>query len=97
MTDEQWPPPDTEIRVLIKYLVALKEKAGREQEEKGFPQGTSLQDIAGWLEATYGISTTDSQVMATLNGKGWRQYPLGPATEVKDGDRIALFPLLSGG
>jgi len=97
MADEQCSPSGAKIRVLVKYLVALKEKAGRDEEEASFPQGAALQDIARWLEETYGISTADPQVMATLNGKGWRQYPLGPATEVKDGDRIALFPLLSGG
>jgi len=32
-----------------------------------------------------------------LNGYGWNQVPQGLATEMHDGDEIALFPLLSGG
>ena len=85
------------VRVKLKYLVSVKQQAGRGEEEVDFPQGTTLADVAAWLDQQYGVSTTDAQVMATLNGTGWQQQPAGMATQLGDGDVIALFPLLSGG
>jgi molybdopterin converting factor small subunit len=35
--------------------------------------------------------------MATLNGRGWEQFPLKFATPLEDGDEIFLFSPIAGG
>jgi len=86
-----------EVRVRMKYLVTLKEQTGIEDEQIVLPADATLENVADWLKQRYGVSASDPQVMATLNGKGWDQYPAKLATELNDGDLVVLFPMLSGG
>jgi len=86
-----------EVRVRMKYLVTLKEQTGIEDEQIVLPADATLEDVADWLKQRYGVSASDPQVMATLNSKGWDQYPAKLATKLNDGDLVMLFPLLSGG
>jgi molybdopterin converting factor small subunit len=85
------------VRVEIRYLGALRDRAGHRQEEVDFPAGTTLSDIARWLSDSYQIAAPGSQAMAILNGRGWGQLPLKLGTEVRDGDVICLFPPIAGG
>jgi molybdopterin converting factor small subunit len=94
------PTPETIrklVKLQIKYLAALRDRTGRRQEEVSFPQGTTLQDVAEWLNGQYDLSLPNPQVMATLNGSGWNQFPLKLATEIREGDIICLFPPIAGG
>jgi len=86
-----------EVTVRIRYLSAIREKTGKRLDELDLPQGSTLTAVADWLKLTYGIAVPDPSLMSTLNGYGWNQVPQGLATELKEGDEIALFPLLSGG
>ncbi len=86
-----------DVKVLIKYLSTLRDRTGCREEEVSFPPGTTLQDVVTWLNERYGLSLPDPQVMATLNGKGWEQFPLKLSTPVKEGDVILLFSPIAGG
>ena len=86
-----------EVTVHIRYLSAIREKTGKRLDELELPLGSTLTAVAEWLKRTYGIAVPDPSLMSTLNGYGWNQAPRGLATELKEGDEIALFPLLSGG
>ena len=85
------------MTVRVRYLSALREKTGKRQDDVDLPAGSTLADVAAWLKRTYGISAPDPEMMSTLNGQGWNQVPQGLATALKEGDEVALFPLLSGG
>ena len=86
-----------ENKVQIKYLAALRDRTGRKREEVSFPSGATLGDVAEWLNQHYALSLPNPQVMATLNGRGWEQFPLKLSTEIKEGDIISLFPPIAGG
>jgi MoaD family protein len=86
-----------DVKVQIKYLAALRDRTGCRQEEVSFPPGATLQDVAAWLNGQYDLSLPNPQVMATLNGRGWEQFPSGLSTEIKEGDVICLFPPIAGG
>lgn len=85
------------VKVQIKYLSTIRDRTGRREEEASFPPGTTLQDVATWLKEQYGLSLPDPQVIATLNGRGWEQYPLKLSTPVQEGDVILLFSPIAGG
>jgi MoaD family protein len=86
-----------ELTVQIKYLSALRDRTGRRQEEVAFSPNATLQDVVDWLKAERGLRLPDARIMATLNGKGWSQYPSGLVTPLSQGDVICLFPPVSGG
>lgn len=86
-----------EVTVRVRYLSAVREKTGTRADDLRLPAGSSLSAVAGWLQRTYGITVPGPSLMSTLNGYGWNQVPQGLATELHDGDEVALFPLLSGG
>jgi MoaD family protein len=85
------------VKIQIKYLAALRDRTGRRQEEVSFPPGATLQDVAEWLNQCYALSLPSPQAMATLNGRGWEQFPSKLSTEIKEGDIICLFPPIAGG
>ena len=85
------------VRVYVKYLAALRDRTGRRQEELIFPAGATLQDVAAWLNGQYDLSLPSPQVMATLNGRGWKQFSAGLSTEIEEGDVICLCPPIAGG
>ncbi len=85
------------ITITIKYLVTLRDRAGRNEEEVSFKQGSTLEDVTGWLQKRYGIALPDPHIMAILNGRGWEQFPAKLGTKLCEGDVICLFPPVSGG
>ena len=85
------------VTVGLKYLVSVRDKTGRSDEEVEFPEGSTLRDLAGWLLERYGLAVPGPHVMAILNGRGWGQHPLKMETPLKDGDAISLFPPIAGG
>ncbi len=87
--------PDMGVRV--RYLSAIREKAGTRSDDLRLPAGSTLASVAAWVAAHRGITLPAPAVMSTLNGYGWSQLSAGLATELREGDEVALFPLLSGG
>ncbi len=85
------------VSVRVRYLSAVRERAGTRQDEVGLPAGSTLADVASWIGTNRSIAVPAPTLMATMNGRGWTQLPAGMATEMHDGDEVALFPLLSGG
>ena len=85
------------MTIQIKYMVSLRDRTGISREEGNFPQGSTLEHVAEWLNSRYEFSLPDPKIMTILNGKGWDQYPLKWATEIQEGDVICLFPPISGG
>ena len=88
---------ETTVNIQIKYLVSLRDRTGRRQEEVGFPQGSTLREVAEWLNTRYELSLPDPKIMAILNGRGWDQFPSKWSTPIQNGDIICLFPPISGG
>jgi len=78
-------------------MVNLKDRTGKRQEQVSFPQGSTLQNVAKWLNTRYALSLPNPQIMAILNGRGWEQFPQKLSTKIQDGDVICLFPPISGG
>ena len=85
------------VAVSIRYLSAVREKAGTRRDDVSLPRGATLADAAEWIRGHRGIEMPSPGLMGTLNGRGWTQLPAGTATVLNEGDEIALFPLLSGG
>jgi len=85
------------MNVSVRYLSAVREQAGTRRDEMRLPPGSTLAAAADWVRAHRGIEVPGPALMSTLNGHGWAQLPDGMATSLREGDEIALFPLLSGG
>jgi molybdopterin converting factor small subunit len=88
---------DRTVSVHVRYLSAVREKTGTRADELRLPAGSTLETLSGWLKNMYALTVQGPDLMSTLNGYGWSQVPEGLATELREGDEIALFPLLSGG
>jgi molybdopterin converting factor small subunit len=86
-----------ELTVSVRYLSAVREQAGTRRDELHLPPGSTLAAAAEWIRGTRGITVPGPALMSTLNGHGWPQLPDGMATVLREGDEIALFPLISGG
>ncbi|MGA2640994.1 MAG: MoaD/ThiS family protein [Spirochaetia bacterium] len=90
--------PASPVTVRIRYLSAIREKTGgRRQDLVSLPRGSTLNSVADWLRKSYGMAVPGASLMSTINGYGWSQLPGGLATELREGDEIAFFPILSGG
>ena len=85
------------LRVRVRYLSAIRDRAGLREEPVELPQGSRLRELASWLAQARGLKLPDPSVMATLNGRGWGQYPEGLDTALAPGDEVALFPVVGGG
>jgi molybdopterin converting factor small subunit len=85
------------VTVQIRYLSGLRDKTGIRAEAVQFRTGACLRNVSRWLADKYGITAPGPSVMSTLNGRGWSQTPQALETPLREGDEIALFPLLSGG
>jgi molybdopterin converting factor small subunit len=85
------------MKLHMKYLVTARDRTGKREEVVSLPAGSTLRDLSEWLQHTYGLKVPDSLLMATLNGKGWNQYPEALSTILKEDDTVCLFPPISGG
>jgi MoaD family protein len=86
-----------DLRVRIKYLSSLRDTTGQHMEHATLSDGSTLREAALWLKERHELTVPSPRVMAVLNGTGWNQLPQGLATELHDGDEIALFPPIAGG
>ena len=87
----------TLVSVKLVYLARLREALGVAAEDAALPAGT--RDVAGvvrWLSARGGAWATELAA-----GRAFRvavnQQMATPATAVRDGDEIAIFPPVTGG
>lgn len=85
------------IAVRVRYLSAVRDQAGARSDEVSLPGDSTLADLSAWISTHRRIRVPAPSVMSTLNGHGWSQLPAGLQTVLRDGDEVALFPLLSGG
>lgn len=85
------------MRVTVKYLSALKDRAGKIKEVFVMPAGSLLRDLTDRIAADRGIPLPDPYVMIVLNGRGAGQLPDKLDTKLTDGDTLLLLPPISGG
>ena len=85
------------MKCTIKYLVSVRDKTGKREDELDLPDGAMLEHVSKWLQDNYGLKLPDPALMSTLNGRGWNQYPEKLSTRLHDGDRICIFSPISGG
>jgi len=85
------------VRLRVRYLSALRDRAGLREEPVELAAGSRLRELVDWLALTRALKLPDPLVMATLNGRGWGQYAEGMDKPLADGDEIALFPVVGGG
>jgi MoaD family protein len=85
------------MHIQVKYLVTLRKRTGKRQERVSFSQGSTLHDVATWLNEQYALSLPNPRIITLLNGKEWNLYSQKWSTEVQEGDVINLFPPISGG
>jgi molybdopterin synthase sulfur carrier subunit len=85
------------VRIQVRYLSVLRDRAGLREEAVELPEGSRLRELAAWLAQARGLKLPDPLVMATLNGRGWAQFPEGLDTPLAQGDAVALFPVVAGG
>ncbi len=85
------------MHIQMEYLIDLREQTGKRQEHVSFPPGSTLRDVAEWLNNQYAISLPAPHIVIMLNGKIWDLYPQKWSTEIQEGDKICLFPPVSGG
>ena len=88
---------ESNVNIQLKYMFNLRDRTGIPEEKVSFARGSTLQDVAAWLNSRYEFVLPDPRIMAILNGRGWEQLPLKWATEIQEGDVICLFPPISGG
>jgi len=85
------------FKVLIRYMVNLRERTGKRQEELTFSAGSTLQNVIDRLNDRYDLALPDGSTMIIVNGKGWKQLANGLQQKLAGGDRVSLFPPLLGG
>lgn len=85
------------LKITVKYLSVLRERAGRSAEVFCLPDGSVLHDVTDRIAAQHGIRLPDPHVMLILNGKGFSQHPKKLQTRLKNDDTILLLPPVSGG
>lgn len=85
------------VRVLVKFLSALRDRIGVASQTLPLSQGSTLRTVSEHLAQQYGLKVPGDDIIATLNGHGWTQIPQGLDTPLVDGDVIHLFPPVAGG
>jgi len=81
------------MRVRVLFFGALKEIAGRTEDELEIPAGTTLEDVFTIYSARY--ETLRERRSSTLFARN-REFARGDAV-LADGDEIAFLPPVSGG
>ena len=81
--------------VTVKYFANLKQMAGKDEDQFGVNEGTTLEQLSELIEKSVpqlGDLIREKKVMISLN-----YDVVSLDTVVKDGDEIALLPPFSGG
>ena len=86
-----------QIRVLVKFLSALRNQVGIASQTLTLSKGSTLRTVSEHLRRHYGLKVPADDIIATLNGHGWTQTVEGLDTPLAEGDIIHLFPPVAGG
>ncbi|GGM67370.1 hypothetical protein GCM10007108_01800 [Thermogymnomonas acidicola] len=81
------------MKVTVRYFADYREAAGTEREEVEVPAGASLADvirIAGEMHP--GLNVDPRRSFLSINAEFRR-----PEDIVRDGDEVAIMPMVSGG
>ena len=95
------------MRVKMNYLGVIRSKVGKKAEEYEVAEGSSLSDLLESLALTYGESLRgifradeyarlDPGLVTTVNGVLRNPLQEG-SVKLREGDRVALMTLISGG
>ena len=80
------------MKVLVKFFASYRETAGTVQETIEAPEGSTVGDIVEVIASKHpGLGPMKDAIRA-LN-----QNVVDAGTKVKDGDTLAIFPLVGGG
>lgn len=81
------------MKITVKYFGSVKDDAGTEQEDLHLDEVTSVSEVILRLKETHsGLSRRKGQILFALN-----QNYSSEDSIVKEGDELALFPVVSGG
>jgi molybdopterin converting factor small subunit len=82
------------VEITVKFLAGIREDMGTPGTKLSMPHNAVLPDLEPHLRAL-GIDPEAQDIIITLNGRGLRQWP--PDRPFREGDVVAVFPLISGG
>lgn len=80
------------MRILVKYFAFYREAVGKHEEEFDLKPGSTVRDLVDAIVAKYPGLELDKEALFILN-----QNIVREDAEVKDGDRLAIFPPTGGG
>ena len=82
------------VEVTVKFLAGVREDIGVSSTSVSMPPDAVLSDLESHL-CVLGIDPEANDVIITLNGRGFRQWP--PNRRFVAGDVVMVFPHISGG
>lgn len=94
------------MKVVVRFFASVREITGKKEEEFEFSRIITLKELLSRLSKMHGNPFTDyiyngkgnirSYIQILVNGRGIDLLE-GFKTELKDGDKIAIFPPVGGG
>ena len=96
------------MKIRIKGFFSIKEALGGRGEGEMEVEHATIRELLTGLSERYGTRFKDqvldpqtnevrSENQILLNGRHYRYLPEGLDTELKEGDFLAIFPLVAGG
>ncbi len=81
------------LKLTVKYFGSVRDDSGTEKEYLTLDEGSTISHAMSLLKEKHlGLRTRKGQILFALN----QNYSALEA-ELKDGDELALFPVVSGG
>lgn len=80
------------MRILVKYFASYREAIGKYEEELELVPGSTVKEVVEKIVVKYPGIELDKKAILVLN-----QKVVEGDQEVKEGDVLAVFPLLGGG
>jgi len=80
------------MKVLVKFFASYRETVGVAQETVEAKEDSTVRDVVDVILAKHPKLGSMTDAINALN-----QNVVGPDVKVKDGDTLAIFPLVGGG
>ena len=80
------------MKVLVKFFASYREAAGLSEETVEAPEGSTVEDIVDTVASKHPSLGPMKDAIRALN-----QNIVDADAKVKDGDTLAIFPLVGGG